>query len=224
MGRVRDVIDDAGWLLLAAFAIKVLGSWKRDPWWLPEYSDKGGRGAGPGATTTPVPQGGADLWSEETMRLFVAEMEVAGINPRLVLLGIAAASFFNADAQLGSNVGLLLVSRDHLRELNGPWETFETLNAPQQIPWIGRVIQLRLAQQGGAAPDNVGDLAVLLHPASPAVAEVIRTEANRRATAADQTMLYIAHDNLLRHVLANPLNDPTRPPLQPGPWGPWSAP
>lgn len=209
----RSFTDDAGKLLLLFAAAKWLGGlgWgsllpKRDPWWRPEDSDKGGRGAGPGATTTPVPQGGADLWSEDTMKLFAEQMAVAGVTPAVVLLGIAAASNFNADVVMGNNAGLLLVSRDHLREIGYPPNAvaFEALDAPSQIPWIAAVIAYRLAdaQGSGEPPDNVGDLAVLLHPSPPAVAALIRAEANRRAAVADGTMIYIAHSNLLRHVIA----------------------
>lgn len=200
----RDADYAAAASLFCLFAL--LSKFSRTPWWQPSHTDKGGRGAGPGATTTPVPQGGTTMWSEPTMRMFAEQMYQAGIDARLVLLGIAAASNFNADEYLGNNTGLLLVRRDHLSEVGYPGvPTFEELDAVHQIPWIAKVLAYRMAHTGGSAPDNVGDLAVLLNPiANPNITEMIRNEANKRATAAVGTMLYISHDNLLQHVLANP--------------------
>jgi hypothetical protein len=190
-------------LLGALVALKLFASWKREPWWLPEYTDKGGRGAGPGATNTPVPQGRTLLWSEATMKLFATRMLAVPIAPRVVLLAIAAASQFNADTSLGNTAGLLLLNRDDLTDL-GYTEPppFEQLDAPHQIPWIGTVIAYRVADSGRAPPSTVPDLAVLLHPSTPPIEKVIRAEADRRASDAAGTMLYISHDNLLRHVLA----------------------
>lgn len=206
MSRVRDFGEDAGTLLLAFFLIKLI-SGRGVPWWQPKYSDKGGRKPGPGATTTPVPQGATSLWSEETMRLFERTMREAGIDPRVALLGVAAASNFNADEFLGDNVGLLMVRREHLSEVGYPGvPTFEELDAPHQIPWIAKVIAYRLASTGGrVAPTNVGDLAVLLNPISnPTITDMLRSEGNRRAAEAEASMLYIAHKQLLQHVIANP--------------------
>lgn len=206
----RDFADDAGFLLLLFMGYKAYRAVadldpRGPPFWKPEQTDKGGRGAGRGATTVPVPQGATEMWAEDTMRMFVREMDRAGIIPNVVLLGIAAASHFNADEVMGNNVGLLLVSRDDLRQV-GYVEPppFEQRDAVFQIPWIAKVIAYRIADAGGVAPDNVGDLAVLLHPSNPTIAPYIRNEANRRAHDADGTMLYIHHEQLLQHVLANP--------------------
>jgi hypothetical protein len=201
----RGFADDASTLLLL-FALAKLGSWRWDGRDWIKKAPKGGRGAGPGATSQPVPQGATTVWSEETMRLFVQQMRIFGIDPAVVLLGIAAASNFNADENLGGYTGLLMVARDDLAALGYPGvPLFEELDAPRQIPWIGRVIGYRIASSGGSAPKNVPELAALLHPSSnPNVASAIRNEAQRRAAAAEGTMLYISHANLLRHVLANP--------------------
>jgi len=196
----RNLADDASVLLLL-FALSKLGggsNWLKTP--------KGGRGAGRGATTVPVPQGGTTAWSEATMRLFVQQMRVFGVDPAVVLLGIAAASNFNTDEQLGGYTGLLMVSREDLSALGYPGvPLFEEIDAPRQIPWIGRVIGYRIAARGGNPPKDVPELAALLHPATnPNVAAAIRNEAQRRAERAEGTMLYIHHKNLLQHVLANP--------------------
>jgi hypothetical protein len=200
----RDFSDDVGTLFLF-LALAKLGSWRWDGRdWM--KVPKGGRGAGPRATTQPVPQGGTTVWSEETMRLFVQQMRIFGIDPAVVLLGIASASNFNADEKLGGYVGLLMVSREDLASLGYPGvPPFEELDAPHQIPWLGRVIGYRIASSGGNAPKDVPELALLLHPASnPNIAAAIRNEAERRAREAEGQMLYINHANLLRHVLANP--------------------
>lgn len=205
MSRARDITEDAGALLLCFLAIKIFSGWRSEPWWTPEYTNKGGRGAGRGRTKAPVPQGSADVWSEETMRLFDQQMRLAGIDPAVVLLGIGAASHFSADTQLGNTTGLLLVDSQQLRDLGYPEEpAFETLDAPAQIPWIAKVIAYRISSTGRVVPKDVPELAVLLHPASPTVTEVIRSEARRRAAEAEGSMLYIHHANLLRHVQANP--------------------
>lgn len=210
MGRARDFTEDAGALLLAFMAYKAFRSFadwdpRGPPWWQPDMTDKGGRGAGKDSKTMPVPQGGAQVWSENTMRVFEQQMRLAGVDPHVVLLGIASASNFNADEMLGGYVGLLLVSRQDLADVGYPGvPKFEETDAVHQIPWIARVIAYRMAGAGGAAPKDVPDLAVLLHPANPTITEVIRNEAKRRAAEAEGTMLYINHSNLLRHVLANP--------------------
>jgi hypothetical protein len=99
-----------------------------------------------------------------------------------------------------------MVSRADLSAVGYPGvPTFEELDAPHQIPWIGRVIGYRIAASGGSPPKDVAELAALLHPATnPNVAAAIRNEAERRAAAAEGQMLYINHRNLLRHVQANP--------------------
>lgn len=187
-------------------AAKLLGG-SSTPWWKPTHTKKGGKGAGSGASTAPVPQGGALVWSEATMRLFVREMRIFGIDPGVVLLGVAAASNFNSDEALGSYVGLLMVSREDLNSIGYPGvPPFEELDAPAQIPWLAKVIGYRIASTGGKPPRNVGELAALLHPAeNPTIADVIRNEAERRARDAQGTSIYIHHKTLLGHVLANPV-------------------
>lgn len=221
MARARDIAEDASALLLAFMAYKLFASWKREPWWRPDYTDKGGRGAGRGRKTIPVPQGGAQVWSDETMRLLVQQCRIFGVDPQVVLLGIAAASNFNADEELGGYVGLLLVAREDLSSLGYPGvPPFVELDAPHQIPWLARVIGYRIASTGGNAPKDVPELALLLHPASnPTIAEVIRNEAKRRAAEAETTSIYIHHKQLLDHVLATP--DPSAPA---SPWGPSGGP
>jgi len=203
--RLERDLGEVG-VVLALLLLAKLGK-SREPWWRPDYSDKGGRGAGKGSTRVPVPQGATNLWSEDTMRLFVQQMRVFGLDPEVVLLGIAAASNFNADEQLGGYTGLLLVSREDLSSLGYPGvPTFEELDAPHQIPWIARVIGYRIAASGAAEPPkSVPELAVLLHKSeNPTVTEAIRNEAARRAKEAAGTMLYLHHKNLLQHVLATP--------------------
>lgn len=166
--------------------------------------DKGPSVFRPGAATARVP--GVRVWSEPTMRMFVEQMDRAGISPHVALLGIAAASRFDPTEVLGSNVGLLLVSREHLRAVGyvDP-PPFETRDAVFQIPWIAKVIGARLKETGSSsAPDNVGDLAVLLHPTNPTLEPYVRKEANKRASDADGSLLYASHEELLRRVLANP--------------------
>jgi len=196
-----DLTDGLGAVLLVFLVLRIVSERGKG-----KYSDKGGRGAGPRATTAPTPQGGATVWSEETMRLFATKMHEAGIDPRVVLLGIATATNFNADEFLGNNTGLLLVRREHLAEIGYPGvPTFEQLDAPHQIPWIARVLAYRMANTGGNdAPTTVGDLAVLLNPSNPTITEMMRSEGNRRAALAEGTALYLAHKVLLQHVLANP--------------------
>lgn len=210
MGRARDIGEDAGALLIAFMAYKAFRAIadldpRGPPFWRPDYSDKGGRGAGQGASTKPVPQGGANVWSEVTMRMYEQQMRLAGVDPHVVLLGIAAASNFNADEQLGSNVGLLMLQRSDLVDVGYPGvPKFEDIDAVHQIPWISKVLAYRVASAGGKPPKDVPELAVLLHPANPTITEIIRNEARRRAAEAEGTMLYIHHKNLLQHVLANP--------------------
>jgi len=181
-------------LALVAFAkFPRRGGWQKPA--------KGGRGAGPGASTVPTPAGGTTMWSEDTMRTFVREMANVPIDPELVLLSIAAASNFNADEYLGSNTGLLMVRRQDLSDIGYPGTPkFEELAAPQQIPWIARVLAYRIASTGGVVPRTVGDLAVMLNPSNPTITDMLRTEADRRAEAARGTMLYIQHHQLLQQV------------------------
>lgn len=188
------------------------------PWWQPKYSGKrpNGKSAGKGSTTAPVPAGSAGVWSEETMRLFVEKMRMFGVDPAVVLLGIAAASHFNPDESLGGYVGLLMVSREDLNSVGYPGvPPFEELDAAAQIPWLAKVIGYRIASTGASSPPrDVPELAALLHPAdNPTIDDVIRKEAGRRAKDAEGSMLYIHHKNLLQHVLANPSGP--RPPA----WG-----
>lgn len=205
MSRVRDFTEDAAAVLLVLLAIKYFRSGL--PWWKPEHSDRGGRGSGPGSTSTPVPQGSARLWSEPTMRLFADQMFGTAMDARLVLLAIAASSNFNADEALGNNTGLLMVRREHLAAVgypdSPPAPAFESLDAPAQIPWIAKVLAYLIAERGGSPPTTISDLAALLHPqSSPVVEQVVRKEAERRADGARGSMLFIAQENLLRKVLA----------------------
>lgn len=144
-------------------------------------------------------------WSEVTMRVFVDRMRAAGIDPGVVLLGIAAASNFDPTEYLGSNTGLLLVQRSDLVDVGYPGvPTFEESSAVHQIPWIGKVIGYRISSAGGKAPTTVPDLAVLLHPANPTITGVIRAEAERRSKEAERSEIYKFHADLLRRVLSNP--------------------
>lgn len=206
-------------VVLGLILFAALTSGRSVPWWTPEYSGKrpGRKDAGKGSTTRPVPQGAAGVWSEDTMRLFVTEMAKWGLDPAVVLLGIAAASHFNADEALGGYVGLLMVSREDLNAIGYPGvPPFEELDAPAQIPWLGKVIGYRLASAGAqGTPRSVPELAALLHPGNnPTIDEVIRNEAERRAKEAEASMLFIHHRNLLQHVIANPAG---QPPIVP--WG-----
>lgn len=191
------------------------------PWWQEKYSGRrpGRKDAGKGSTTQPTPAGGAQVWSEDTMRLFVQQMRVWGVDPAVVLQGIAAASSFRSDEALGGYVGLLMVSREHLNEVGYPGvPPFEELDAPAQIPWLGKVIGYRRASTGAGpgSPRDVPELAALLHPAdNPTIDDVIRKEAARRAKDVEGSALYIHHKNLLQHVLANPSDQPPRK----TPWG-----
>jgi hypothetical protein len=195
-------------IVLGLVLLAKLTSGRSDPWWLPEYSGRkpGRKDAGKGSTRTPVPSGAADVWSEDTMRLFVTEMRKFGIDPAVVLKGIAAASSFRADEALGGYVGLLMVSREDLNAIGySGVPPFEELDAPAQIPWLSKVIGYRLASTGAVgSPRDVPELAALLHPAdNPTIDEVIRKEAARRAEDVESSMLYIAHKTLLQKVLAN---------------------
>jgi len=182
-------------------------------WW--KKTNKGGRGSGAGSTSAPGPAGAVQVWSEATMRTFVEELAHAsaatlpngggGIDPEIVLLGIAAASNFNADEFLGSNTGLLMVRRQDLAALGYPGvPSFEEIDAPHQIPWIARVIAYRMQSTGAPAPKSVGDLAVLLNPGTPTITDMLRSEAERRANEALGTMVYMTNHTMLEHVLANP--------------------
>lgn len=195
-------------LVLGLILFAALTSGRSVPWWTPEYTGRkpSRKDAGKGSTTTPVPSGASEVWSEDTMRLFVTEMRKFGIDPAVVLLGIAAASSFRADEALGGYVGLLMVSREDLNAIGYPGvPPFEELDAPAQIPWLSKVIGYRLASTGAVgSPRDVPELAALLHPAeNPTIDEVIRKEAERRAKDAESSMLYIAHKTLLQKVTAN---------------------
>lgn len=225
MGRVRDTLTDAGYLVLFVAAASFLSSFS----WPHPLEDlekrqrenaerfkkgRGGKGAGPGATYGGG-AGNGQVWSEQTMQLFAEEMAAIPIDPFVVLLGVATASNFNADEFLGGNTGLLLVQREDLAALGYPAvPTFEEIDAAHQIPWIARVIAYRIANAGGEPPKSVADLAVLLHPANPTITEALRNEAERRSEAMRGNALYIEHENLLRQVLAGKPN-----PYPPG-WGP----
>lgn len=195
-------------ILIALIVLAKLPRLRGEPWWRPDRSDKGGRGAGPGATSLPVPQGTTTGWSRETMRLFAREMKyTAGIDPEVALLGVAAASNFNADEHLGNYCGLLMVNRVDLNDMGYPGvPPFEQIDAPSQIPWLAKVIAYQVASTGGTPPATVPDLAVLLHQSSnPTITDTIRNEAARRAKEAEGTMLYIHHRSLLRSVLTETL-------------------
>lgn len=195
-------------IVVGLIALAWLTGGRSVPWWQPKYSGRrpGPRQAGKGSTTAPVPSGAAQVWSEDTMRLFVTEMRKFDVDPRVVLLGIAAASRFNPDEALGGYVGLLMVSREDLNALGYPGvPPFEELDAPAQIPWLAKIIGYRLASTGAShGPRDVPELAALLHPAdNPTIDEVIRKEAGRRAQDAEGSVLYLHHKTLLQHVLAN---------------------
>lgn len=218
MGRIRDTIDDAGWLVLLVMGAKLLASWPSLSAIQAENRDRfkkgaGGRGAGP-APTFGSGAGNGKVWSESTMQLFAEEMGAVPIDPFLVLLAISCASNFNADEFLGSNTGLLLVQREDLSSLGYPAvPTFEELDAPHQIPWIARVISYRMASSN-AEPKTVGELAVLLHPGNPTITDMLRTEGDRRAEEMKGNGLYLEHQILLQHVLHG-----SEHPTPPG-WGP----
>lgn len=217
-GRIRDTLDDIGWIVLLVVGAKVLASWPSLDAIQAENREKfrkarGGRGAGPGQTYG-TGAGNGEVWSESTMQIFAAEMAAIPIDPYVVLLGIATASNFNADEFLGGNTGLLLVQREDLSALGYPAvPKFEELSAPQQLPWIARVIAYRIANSGGDAPSSVAELAVLLHPANPTITEMLSKEAESRSEQMRSNALYMEHEQLLRHVLAG-----SRNPYPPG-WG-----
>jgi hypothetical protein len=147
------------------------------------------------------------------MRLFVQQMFLTAMDPGVVLRAIAIASNFRADevrqtGGVGDRVGLLQVLRSSLADLGYPADPpFETLEAPEQIPWLARVLAFRIADAGGTPPGNVGDLGVLLFgppEPSPMVASYIRKQAVTETARVEATMIFISYENLLKHVLANP--------------------
>lgn len=147
------------------------------------------------------------------MRLFVQQMHLTAMDPGVVLRAIAIGSNFRADevtqtGGVGDRVGLLQVMRSQLKDVGYPDDPpFETLDAPEQIPWIARVLAYRIADTGGTPPGNVGDLGVLLFgPPEPSemVASYIRRQAPKEVERVEATMIFISYDNLLKHVLANP--------------------
>lgn len=146
------------------------------------------------------------VWERSTMEMFAEQCRKIDVDPHVVLLGIAAASNFYPDEQLGGHVGLLLVSREDLTNVGYPGvPPFEETTALHQLPWICKVIGYRVASSGGKPPRDVPELAVLLHPSNnPTITEAIRNEAARRAKEAAATSLYRRHQELLRSVLANP--------------------
>jgi hypothetical protein len=147
------------------------------------------------------------LWSESTMRLFVVEMQYAGVDPRLVLLGISLLSNFRADERVGPTAGLLLTRDSHLQEVGYPGApTFETLTAPQQFPWLRKVLAYRIADRGGTAPTTLPDLLVLLapFPEHPRIEAYIRTHALLGQKRAETSTVFLEHEKLLRRVQAAP--------------------
>jgi hypothetical protein len=217
-GRIRDTLDDIGWIVLLVVGAKVLASWPSLDAIQAENREKfrkarGGRGAGPGQTYGRG-AGNGEVWSEATMQIFADEMAAIPIDPHTVLLAIATASNFNSDEFLGDNTGLLLVRREDLSALGYPAvPKFEELDAPRQIPWIARVIAYRIADANTEPPGTVPDLAVLLHPANPTITEMLRNEAQTRSDQMRSNALFMEHDQLLQHVLAG-----SRKPYPPG-WG-----
>lgn len=133
------------------------------------------------------------------MRLFAREMRSAGVDPALALKAVAAASDFDPGSYLANNVGLMMVRRDHLKEVGFSGGELYALPAEEQIPWIGKVIAYRIASTG-ATPDDVGDLAVLLNPVPRKMDAVLRNEAKRRTVEAERTRYYRQHAALLQRV------------------------
>jgi hypothetical protein len=138
-------------------------------------------------------------WSIDTMRLFAREMSRAGVDPRIVLQGIAAASDFDPGFFLGDHVGLLAVRRQHLREIDFPADReLYSMTADEQIPWIGKVIAYRIAS--AEEPEDVSDLAVILNPVPAKMEPLLRGEAKRRAADAERTRYYQTHATLLKRA------------------------
>jgi hypothetical protein len=217
MSRARDYAEDAGVVLGLFLAYKAWIAFKdatpdTRPWF--------GKGSPPipepGAPDFPgpeypdtMPMAYAGLWTEPTMRLFAQAMFDAGIDARLVLLGIAASSDFHPDESLGGNTGLLMVQRDDLIAVGYPdgSHPFEDLPTEKQIPWIGRVLGYLISGKGGRPPTTIADLATLIHPVTnPMINLVIRAEANKRADSSRETELFKQQDALLQRVLAHPEN------------------
>ena len=147
------------------------------------------------------------LWSESTMRLFVVEMQFAGVDPRLVLLGISALSNFRSDERVGPTVGLLLTRDTHLSEVGYPVAPpFETLPPAAQFPWLRKVLAYRMADRGGTAPTSLPDLMVLLapFPAHPKIEAYIRAHALLSKKRAETSTVFLEHEKLLRRVQAAP--------------------
>lgn len=143
-------------------------------------------------------------WSEETMRHFnIAMSGTAGVDSRVVLLGIAAASNFDPGFYLGNNVGLLAVRREHLKDVGYQGPELYSLDPEAQFPWIARVIAYRIASTGADEPKDVADLAVLLNPTTPTVTTILRNEAKRRAAEVSRTRYYQVHAELLRRVIGS---------------------
>ena len=209
MGRARDFTEDAGLVLIAFLAYKAYRTVKdatSPKEWLPDLPDLPDLPTIDPAPRYPGEPGYVDptVWSEATMRLFVDHMYSAGIDARLVLLGIAASSDFQPDESLGENTGLLMVQRSDLVAVgyDDDARPFEGLKAPEQIPWIGRVLSYLIASRGGAPPTTIADLALLVHPTSSAVmAAVIRNQAERMAERARQSERFARQDVLLQKVL-----------------------
>jgi len=140
-------------------------------------------------------------------------MKLTAMDPGVVLRAIAIASNFRADevretGGVGDRVGLLQLTRSDLEAVGYPKDPpFETLDAPEQIPWLSRVLAYRIADTGGTPPATVGDLGVLLFgppPPSQTVADYIRKQAVKETQRVESSMLFISYANLLQHVLANP--------------------
>jgi len=151
-----------------------------------------------------TPQKGAsNTWSEDTMRIFEQQMRSAGVDARVVLLGIAAATAFHPETEVGNRKGLLQVSTEQLDAVGYRGVPFEQLDAPNQIPWIGRVLAFRMAETGGAAPKDVPELASLVSGFSDKQIDAyVRKEAAKRAASAERTTIYQHHKQLLEQVLA----------------------
>lgn len=135
------------------------------------------------------------------MRLFVREMRSVGVDPELAFTAIGAASDFDPGSYLGDYVGLAMVRRDDLAAAGfPPGQQLYSLPASEQIPWIARVLEARMAATGHK-PKTVGELAVMLHrPKSPMV-DMVRIAAEKRAADAKRSAFYLRHLPLLRRAL-----------------------